>query len=403
MISDFRHNPFTNVSTATTLTETHIIPHTSPYIITLGEVPQKDSPSTMSVKEVILPMTDPVTYGATFSEVAATPSTGEYFPDYNTGANNDKTWNTGKILFSANDAGKVVEITYTATGTLASVKANHFIPWWTDRGDGSDGIFHPTADVTISGEKNYTYVYIPEGVTVTVAPYALFKVQGAFINYGKITATGKGAKGGKGGYTEIRVTYDSEYNSTGTYTVYINGDAGENGICSTGGAGGLSASNGRIVASNIGAGGTRTWFGDTPIDVESIYLSVMTLKGLAVGSGGGGSAGNNAINMRGTTGGDGGGAVVVVATSFYNLGTIEANGGAGLNSTYGAGGRNPYGNGGGGGGGGGAVTVIASNIKNSGNITAKGGAGGTSPTGWENMKGAAGGDGIVILKELGAE
>lgn len=50
--SDFRYNPFSDVSTAVLATERHLIPSVSPYVVTLNEIPQKTSPSTMTVNEI---------------------------------------------------------------------------------------------------------------------------------------------------------------------------------------------------------------------------------------------------------------------------------------------------------------------------------------------------------------
>lgn len=127
--NDYRHNPFDNVSAAVLAVERHLVPAVSPYIINLNEVPQKDSPSTVTVKEITGISEGTVTYGNDFAEVAANPAAGEFWADYNTGADGDKNWNTGKLQFAASDAGKLVEVSYTATGTLAGVKSNRYPAW----------------------------------------------------------------------------------------------------------------------------------------------------------------------------------------------------------------------------------------------------------------------------------
>lgn len=189
--SNIRVNPFTGTGGATNyveLTEKHIIPANSPYVIRLNEVPEKQDPSNMKMVYV-----DSATGAATentLTEVAATPGQGEFRPDYSTNAMEDKTWNTGLIEFSASDAGKIVQVTYTGTGTLAGVTSNHWPSWYTDRGDGSDGDFVPTENTTISGVKNYKSVFIKEGITVKVSLICRIKCQEAFINNGIISSNG---------------------------------------------------------------------------------------------------------------------------------------------------------------------------------------------------------------------
>lgn len=85
------------------------MPNQSPYTIRLNEVPQKTDPSSLSIKyagDTIL------------MEVAAQPSQGQYWPDYNTTAHGVADWNTGTILFNAADAGKIIYASYNGTGTL---------------------------------------------------------------------------------------------------------------------------------------------------------------------------------------------------------------------------------------------------------------------------------------------
>lgn len=339
--SDYRYNPFNDVSTAILAIERHIIPATSPYVISLNEVPQKNSPSTMTVKEITDVSGDTVTYGSTFAEVSANPASGEFWSDYNTGADGDKGWNTGKLLFNAADAGKMVEVTYTATGTLAGVKSNRFPAWWLDRGDGSDGDFVPTENTTIRGVKNYKSVFIKAGITVTVDKYVLIKCHGIFVNKGNITANGKGAAGG------------TEYNN------------GNNGIgAGVGGAAGNASQQGG------GAGGAATYNGFAITVTEDMINLFVNNKIWCYGAGGGASGRNS--NGVLSPGGNGGGCIHIVSGSFDNMGTISSNG------TYqNNGGANP------GGGGGGAVVVISEIINTQGTITASGANG--AGNGWTKI------------------
>lgn len=135
--SDIRVNPFNNATNYVNLTERHIVPSVSPFVVRLNEVPEKQDPSNMQMFYV-----DDATGQTTetaLTEVAATPGAGEFRPDYSTNAFDDTSWNTGLIEFSSADAGKIIEVSYTATGTLAGVKNNRYPAWWLDRGDGSDG------------------------------------------------------------------------------------------------------------------------------------------------------------------------------------------------------------------------------------------------------------------------
>lgn len=370
--SNIRINPFTGTGGATNyveLTEKHIIPSVSPYVIRLNEVPEKQDPSNMKMVYV-----DSATGAATentLTEVAATPGQGEFRPDYSTNALDDKTWNTGLIEFSASDAGKIVQVTYTGTGTLAGVTSNHWPSWYTDRGDGSDGDFVPTENTTISGIKNYKSVFIKSGLTITVDKYVLIKCQGAFINNGTITSTGKGYAGGIGAYGE---NGDIKRNSSAGSDGYVSGGAGGNGLSSSG-----------------AAGGGVSFYG-TSIPLNTLKTMTINYPVYFAGAGGGGGGSYTISNSTGGTGGNGGGCIIVVCNTFNNT-NISSNGGNGSDGV-----RNNAG--GGGGGGGGAVIVICKTLNKQGNLTAAGGPGGYH-TG-NGKDGAAGSNGFTYIKELGA-
>lgn len=345
--SNYRHDPFSDVSTATTFTERHIIPSASPYVINLNEIPQKNSPSTMTVKKITNVKGSTVTYGNTFAEVAANPSSNEFWPDYNTGADGDENWNTGKLLFNSSNAGQLVEIRYTATGTLAGVKSNRYPTWWLDRGDGSDGDFAPTGNTTISGLKQYRSVFIPAGVTVTADRYLAIKCQGACTINGTIKADGTGAAGGG------------------------IGKAGTNGNIA-GGAGGATNAN-------QGAGGAGTKYNE-------VYIRI-GLEVIGAGGGGGGPRGDSTSG----SGGRGGGCIYIVANEINISGSISANGAAGGNAPTVA-----WSNGGGGGGGG-CICLAANTIYNHGSIIANGGSGGRG----NGASGAKGSNGVIKKVEMG--
>lgn len=309
--SDIRVNPFNNATNYVNLTERHIVPSVSPFVVRLNEVPEKQDPSNMQMYYV--DDTTGQTTETALTEVAATPGAGEFRPDYSTNAFDDTSWNTGLIEFSSADAGKIIEVSYTATGTLAGVKSNRYPAWWLDRGDGSDGDFIPESNVTISGLKQYKSVFIKAGVTVSVTKAVRICCQGAFVNQGTITANGQGASGGSAGFF--------------------------------GGAGGAGYNGG-------GASG-----GAIPINDDT---SLLVLRNGLISIGG--SGGPNDRDGYGVAGA-GGGTVQIVCNSFNNTGTISANGDRG-GSTYGHTG---------GGGGGGQATVICKTLINEGTISAQGG------------------------------
>ena len=109
-IKDYRLDPFLNVINIKKISgESHQVPNQSPYTIRLNEVPQKTDPSSLSIKYA---------GGTILTEVAAQPSQGQYWSDYNTTAHGVADWNTGTLLFNAADAGKIVYASYNGIGTL---------------------------------------------------------------------------------------------------------------------------------------------------------------------------------------------------------------------------------------------------------------------------------------------
>lgn len=360
--SDIRVNPFNNATNYVNLTERHIVPSVSPFVVRLNEVPEKQDPSNMQMYYV--DDTTGQTTETALTEVAATPGAGEFRPDYSTNAFDDTSWNTGLIEFSSADAGKIIEVSYTATGTLAGVKTNRYPAWWLDRGDGSDGDFIPESNVTIDSSKQYNNVFIKEGITVTVNAFCKICATGGFYNAGIINANGKGASGGSG---NISPTAGHSGNTIGN-----------------GGAGGSGA-----------AGGNGKIYNDKTTSEDNIvFLILHSLNGDAIGAGGGGGAGydGGGGNRRyGGSGGSGGGNITIVCKEFKNVGIIRANGN---NGGQGTGDRS---NGGGGGGGaGGAIIVLADSISDEGTCTVDGGSGGSG-----TPAGASGDAGIVLKINIG--
>lgn len=363
--SNIRINPFVGDGGTTTyinLTETHIIPSVSPYVIRLNEVPEKQDPS--NIRAVWVDSTTGAVTASALTEVAATPAAGEFRPDYSTKADGNDNWNTGLIEFSAVDAGKIVQISYTGMGTLAAVQSNKYPSWYTDRGDGSDGDFMPEADCAIGGIKNYKRVFIKEGVKVSVNKQSIIKVTGSVMIAGTLSGAG----------------------AAGAGVIYSIADG--NGVVADGNGGGAGgAGSGSYYDRNNSSAGLPGGSGG---------YDEFTYKYAANGGDGGGgiySPGGGVNNPRAIKGGGGGHGITIVASAIGVLGTgvIDTSGGDGSSTTskdYGAGG----------GGGGGDTILIANIINILGSIKADGGNGGTC-----RANPAANGEpGKKIFKQLGA-
>lgn len=380
--SDYRYDPFVDTAAYVTLTERHLIPDISPYIVTLCEVPEKSAPSTTTAKFITI-SGGAVSYGETLIEVAAVPASGQYYPDYRSNAGANPEWNTGQILFSAADAGKMIEVTYSAKGTLTGITSNTYPSWFSDRGDGSDGDFYPTTSVTLRGRKNYRSVYIPAGVNITAGGVLDIRCQGFFICEGTIDASGGGGRGG--------VAVPKELGNVGYLTQGRQG----------------------APALGAGAGGSAGSIGSSGIYIGGIYAGVMTddlidacvADGLICAGGGGNSSGS--INdddpegynpATGATGGNGGGFIRIVAKSHRNTGAYIARGSSGSAANVGI--ADPY-FGASAGGGGGAIVVVAERIESTGAVDVSGGTGGTQSSWGAPVTAPGGQSGWSRFIELG--
>lgn len=374
--SNIRINPFVGDGGTTTyinLTETHIIPSVSPYVIRLNEVPEKQDPS--NIRAVWVDSSTGAVTASALTEVAATPATGEFRPDYSTKADGNDNWNTGLIEFSAVDAGKIVQISYTGMGTLAAVQSNKYPSWYTDRGDGSDGDFIPEADCAIGGIKNYKRVFIKAGVTVSVNQQLVIKATGSVVIAGTINgngspgANGKGGAGGAPGGNGGWLTGDEDSNE---YRAATTGQDGTGG--GYGGAGG-----GDNKTKGAAGGSSRIRIG---IDYG--------------GNGGGGGGGANVMGGYTSGGGGGGGygiSIIAPEIALLEGSKIAADGGKGEDG-------NKYYTTPGGGGGGGTINIISTTIKNSGDVSAAGGIAGAK--GYHAQTAAANGEaGRITIKQLG--
>lgn len=375
--SNIRINPFVGDGGTTTyinLTETHIIPSVSPYVIRLNEVPEKQDPS--NIRAVWVDSSTGAVTASALTEVAATPAAGEFRPDYATKADGNDNWNTGLIEFSAVDAGKIVQISYTGMGTLAAVQSNKYPSWYTDRGDGSDGDFIPDADCAIGGIKNYKRVFIKAGVTVSVNQQLVIKATGSVVIAGTINgngspgANGKGGAGGAPGGDGGWVTDNENSNE------HRDATAGQDGT--GGGYGGAGGGANSIIG---GAGGSSR-------------------IGIGIDYGGnGGGGGGGAIAFSGYTSGGGGGggygiSIIAPEVALLEGSKISADGGNGENG-------NRYYTAPGGGGGGGTIIIISNTIKNNAVVSAAGGIAGAK--GSNSQIAAANGEaGRITIKQLGA-
>lgn len=376
--SNIRINPFVGDGGTTTyinLTETHIIPSVSPYVIRLNEVPEKQDPS--NIRAVWVDSTTGAVTASALTEVAATPAAGEFRPDYATKADGNDNWNTGLIEFSAVDAGKIVQISYTGMGTLAAVQSNKYPSWYTDRGDGSDGDFIPDADCAIGGIKNYKRVFIKAGVTVSVNQQLVIKATGSVVIAGTINGNGSPGAEGKGGAGGAR--------------------GGDGGWCPDEG------SSQSATPATVGQDGTGGGYGGA----GGGYNNNRFPKGAAGGSSGidiiyggnGGGGGGAAYVDVGTSGGGGGGgygiSIIAPEVALLEGSKIAADGGKGEDgSSYNT-------KAAGGGGGGGVVKIICDTITNSGNISVAGGIAGAKSYNYQ-IAAANGEAGRITIKQLGA-
>lgn len=379
--SNYRYDAYSDIPSNITLTERHLVPAISPYIVTLTEVPVKSAPSTTSARYINDISGGSAVYGESLTEVSATPVAGQYYPDYHTNADNNENWNTGQILFAAADAGKIVEITYLAKGTLTGVTSAAYPSWWRDRGDGSDGDFYPTGNVTISGRKNYRSVYIPPGVTVSVSGFIDIRCQGMFINAGTINASGGGGLSGQ--QVKIRKLYGAN--------IGINGNPGEPAI--GGGAGGAAGSSSDSGYYGVNSSGTKIGGSRLSLDAAGVLAGCYSEE--ILGGGGGSSPGVYSISEGGSTetlsgavGGNGGGMIRIVAKSHKNIGSYISTGLNGTSVTVDSAIQT-----GGGGGGGGVILVVCERNLSSGTASVGGGAGGSY--------GGSGGAGWYRVIELG--
>lgn len=295
MAHDYRYNAFDDVAEPLAISgEIHIIPSSSPYTIRLAEVPQKTTPSGISLTIA----------GTAASEVAATPAAGEFWVDYNTGADNDENWNTGTIQFNSADAGKTVVVNYNGIGTLVSVD------------------FHGTQLFDTAGTHNFT---IPKGVSKVY-------VSGSGAGGGGSPGwSGQPTNGGGSGDAVYRKELTVVPGSIITVTVGAGGSAGYYNSSTNipGGAGGAS-SFGSLLSLPGGGGGSQEAPGSSGGEGGFAGTSTAVGDSIVIRGGGGNTRFcaaqpilfGNGSGANGSKYGQGGGAA-------YSGGTSKYSGGAG--------------------------------------------------------------------------
>lgn len=181
-VVDYRLNPFLNVMDAKKITsESHQIPTQSPYTIRLLEVPQKSDPSSVTVK---------FADGTVLTEVAAQPSQGQYWPDYNTTAHGVTDWNTGTLLFNSADAGKTVTVSYYGTGTLVDDRLSDMLEISVTSSTQRErnmtvtgtSTAYDNSEVTGKGNIKSNYVLVKQHTGVPAGTYTLKQILQQLIN-----------------------------------------------------------------------------------------------------------------------------------------------------------------------------------------------------------------------------
>lgn len=242
-------------------------------------------------------------------------------------------------------------------------------------GNGSDGIFHATANTIIpSGVYNFSSFIIDQGVTVSASgtlPLEIYITGSATIN-GTLTVSGANGVNGitwsNGGSGGIGVAGGGN-GGNGSFDAFNGPLDGTDGMGTGGlnnkGAGWSGGGGAGYSAPGMSSGSSSGGF--SGISYGDAQITVLT-----AGSGGGGGSGGNNCGAGG--GGAGGGLIVLQANDIVisSTGSIYSNGGNG--------GSDGTGNcGAGGGGSGGSLIIGAINtFTNDGVISAQGGIGGAS-------------------------
>lgn len=331
-------------------TEYHLVPSNSPYQVQLEEVPLFEESSNVTV-------TDMGTDGSgstALTEMATAPGSDQYRVDY------DTMFASALVQFNAAQASHIVKIEYKGIGSpvlAGSIRRMYDYPAILSYfGDGSDGSFTSSGNVTLDGIKQYTDFNLQSGHTITVGSkgYLIILCQGLCIIAGNGTATGKGTAG---------VGTASRAGDNG----FCGGAAGAGGSTSSvlGGKGGDSyfmPGTRKMVAGGVAALSTNGTPGAAaPADLTELQALVLALTFYNLTGAAGGA--NHATAVPGS----GGGTIVVMASAIMFTGSLVAGGANGATSL----------DVGSGGGGGGFVGMCSPRwLLDTGTLSAPGGNGG---------------------------
>ena len=427
-IHDYRLNPFSGNLETVEMVDNSLVPENQPHFVWLRDVPEKDNPTSLSVRFFAFVIDESITaaatsinmdfsmattfqsgailaiddekmqivsisgdvvnvtrgydgtiptihtrpsatspliaYGPPLAEVATDPGKGQYQPDYTTKPSGDENWNTGQLRFNVADAKKWVEIKYKGIGSIASAERASNDPL---RAYG----YEPAQNI----------VAIMSG-SVTVPPVVTCQVF-----YVRPGGTARASAPG------LLVRASGAAVNRGL--IYAAGLIG-------GGAAGIgSAAGGKSGDGNTSVAG---YLYNYPIsrassspseDMQDAIVAAYATYPVFWGA-----PGNNAYD--GYTGGAGGGGVALISPLVYSRGTINTSGAAGNGTVMGPGGS--AGTYAGGGGGGGSVLIAGEVVINTGTYTTSGGAGAVTYTGnttASKVWSSAGGAGWVKIIEFG--
>ncbi len=239
---------------------------------------------------------------------------------------------------------------------------------------GADGAFAPTASTTValptSGVFNFTTINIPSGVTVKFARNTT-NTPVTLLASGNVTIAGIIDLNGTAGGNSSSGTRLGSNRGIGGPGGFDGGD-GANGIASTIGGSGLGPGGGSGSTSSSTGGGGAGFLnagqqGLSTGGAGGVAYGTPELLPIIGGSGGGGQAAS--FGSSGAGGSGGGGAILIASSVTITLtGTIRAQGGSNVFSSFS------------GGGSGGAVRLVATTLTGSGGtIDVRGGFLGGSP------------------------
>lgn len=259
-------------------------------------------------------------------------------------------------------------------GVLDTGNGKYIRPIAPELGDGSDGDFVSSGNITWSSEMNFNSVLIQSGHTVYVNGNFNIKCRGEFkIEAGGVlSAKGRGHSGGSHGSPYAQQGSSELGTGSNVSGGVRNGGGGgcadpssqNSGGGGGGGGYGSGGGTGNLISGDAAGQGGATY--------NNAELSTFTLAYLRGSGGGGGSGG---ISTKAGSGGSGGGIIRIQTKTLVVEGEIDCNGNDGQDGqAY----STSFRSGGGGGGAGGTVFIVCllgASI-NSNLIHANGGVGG---------------------------